>query len=162
MLFWRIIFLLDAAAQVCLSTSNQIIKIYIVSDLNTKVVGPFQEANSFKTQPGSWLANIPEATWIWDAYQATEYKTVTFKVSFALPGIPKSGILRVAFDDILVSVTINNAITSCSFSNYMDGSEQNFNITDFLLPGMNIVLFTVKNVGGCAGLLYLLNISIAI
>ena len=160
--YWINIILLDAIALICQRNSDQISRMYIVSDLDTKIVGTYKETNAFKTQVGGWSANIPESTWIWNSFQVSGTETVNFKVSFALPGLPVSGILRIAFDDALLSVTINNSITGCKFLDYMSGSEQTCVVTEFLLPGWNIVLFSVQNIGGAAGLLYLLNISIAI
>ena len=149
-------------AEICKNSLNQSVKIYVVSDTNTKISGTNVESNAVATRKGGWSANISEATWIWNNYIASNYVALTFKVQFFLPGIVLSGILRVAFDDYLSSVYVNNKITECKFLSYSGGSEKNCDLTTFLESGMNTILFNVKNLGGYAGLLYLLNVSIAI
>ena len=81
---------------------------------------------------------------------------------FAVPGKVLSGLLHIAFDDYLLSVNVNSQNTACSFFSYSNGSEKICDITSFLESGMNNIFFKVQDVGGHAGLLYLLNISITV
>lgn len=147
---------------ICANPPGQTIYFYIVSDFNTKVIGPSTESDSGHTSNSVWLAHIPEAMWIWDLYSDHNPKTLTFKVQFVIPGSPSSGILRIAFDDYLLSVVINGDDTGCKFSQFEYGSEKNCNILPHLIRGVNTAYFTVENTSGPGGLLYLMNISIAI
>ena len=110
----------------------------------------------------AWSAKIPQAIWIWDTYVALDAHTVNFKVQFILSGVPISGLLRIAFDNFLLSLSINGSDPDCNFSNYYVGSETNCNISNQIVPGLNTVLFSIRNSEGSAGLLYMIDISMII
>ena len=152
-----------AFAQNCQSPLPQTLKYYIVSDSNTLITGVPNEFNavSAKIHPG-WIAQIPGAIWIWDTYAAADYQTVKFKVQFILPGVPISGVLRISFDDTLLSLTINGIDPGCNFSYTNAGSETTCNISNQIVPGLNTVLLSIKNYLGNAGLLYMIDISMTV
>ena len=88
--------------------------------------------------------------------------TITFQIKFAIPGLPYSGILRIAYDDLLINVKINSQNAGCTFMDGIYDVEKKCNVTNYLVPGINTILFIVQNTGGPGGLIYLLNVSVKI
>ena len=76
--------------------------------------------------------------------------------------MPISGLLRIAFDDVIISLTVNGNNPGCNFSNYSYGTERNCSVSNQIVPGLNTVLISIKNYGGNAGLLYMIDISMTI
>ena len=150
------------ATYVCEDPSDYNLNFYVVSDTSTIVFGALAESSAVLSNYDFWTARIPEAIWIWDDFSYQNATTLTFKVEFAIPGLPASGILRVAFDDKLLSVTINNQITGCMFLSYIGGAEISCDVLPYLAYGINTILMVVENTGGPGGLIYLLNISVII
>ena len=152
-----------SAALICDGPPEHILNFYIVSDTNTKVIGNTSEIDSVTIiKQSSWQANIPEATWIWDKSSIQGYEVFKFEVVFAIPGLPSYGNLRVAFDNHLLGILVNQKTTECIFLNYTDASEKNCDVLNYLEYGINTMNLIVENTGGPGGLLYLLNISVLI
>lgn len=159
MILLAIKILFYATAYACQDPPDYKLNFYVVSDANTKVIGVLADSNAAPTYNVNWKARIPEATWIWDKFSYQNATTLTFKTEFAIPGIPSSGNLRVAFDDKLLSVTLNDENAGCTFLKYASGSEKTCNVLPYLVYGINKMQLVVQNVKGAGGLLYLLNIS---
>lgn len=151
--------ILCAIANTCNNSLGQTLNFQVVSNTNTKVSGTSGEFNAVQCNNPAWTAVIPEATWIWENCLGTLYTKAIFKVSFIIPGLPSHGNLHISFDDELLSVIINTKDTGYKFTSYSGNSVKNYDVIDYLVSGINTVLFTVKNNKGLGGLLFSLNIT---
>ena len=161
-MFWMMLLLTYLNADYCPNPQDKFINFYVVSDSNTKVTGFFEESNAVPYNIVNYIANISEAIWISDKNTGYDSTILTFKVKFAVPGSPTFGNLAIAFDDYLLNVTINGKDTNCKYFSYISGKEIYCDVLSYLSFGINTALFVVQNIGGPAGLIFLLNISVII
>ena len=111
-------------AQTCNNLSPSTFTFLVVSNSNTLVVEPdtLIEKNAVHCPVLSfWTNNISGATWIWDTIVKVNtgiYYSVMFKTQIGIPGVPLSGTLRIACDDIC-SATINVKIQGAKERHYI-------------------------------------------
>jgi hypothetical protein len=136
-----------ADGQNCYQDENQCgdKELDVVSD-DTNTVG---EGNAVATWMHSgWTANIPGATWIWEAFKVLDPSVDTTKIftkTFNIVGNPISATLDVAADNSYnVSVNANsNVFSDASENNF--GSADSYNPLSYLTTGSNTISFEVKN-----------------
>ena len=168
--------ILSIDASTCPSPAFMISSINLVSDTTTLVTGPDVtgqvNAIEIETPWEGWTADIPGATWIWDAPAATIPSTVqkvTYTKQFNIPGFPISAFLDVAAGDFYW-VYINGNSNFCdspSTGTFTSSTQLRCNIQRYLFPAQNSVVFTVENHASPgavkpdnpAGLLYKISIT---
>ena len=165
------IFLLSSATT-CANPNARTLVFNVVSDTNNNASGLALLTGGpavLATTVGGWKASVPGASWIWS--NATVFNPAVSEISyfvneFHIPGIPINGVLLAAGDNTVVTL-INNFPISCPISNTWN-SAVSCNVATYLLPGMNLIQFTVTNVGNAgatnplsnpAGILYKLTIT---
>ncbi len=120
----------------------------------------------------SWTANIPTATWIWNAAMSSDPENATsqtFTKTFTISGTPTGASLVIAADNgYSVSVNGNPICSSSDEDNYTDGAKDTCVIdASALVSGVNAMTITVNNLpmaGGTsesnpAGLKYSLTVT---
>ena len=139
------------------------LRIYVVSDTNTAVVGPNVVGISSATVSignSGWTANIPGALWIWDKANAGGTDTVVFTNDFGVTGMPLSVLLNLAADnDVFTYINGRNANCSKLNNSYQLATQLTCDVTPYVQEGLNVITFRVINAGGPGGLLYKLTID---
>ena len=165
------------SASTCANPNGRLLTYFVVSDTNVLVSGAdvASQSNAVVTYSGNggWSASIPGASWIWDAYAVSAPnipQTVYFTKEFYVPGIPVSAILDVAADNS-VWVILNGQAGICDTPNgsFSSSLQKRCTVTNFVVPGMNMIQFTVLNIAGGssyqgnpAGLLFKLSLQASV
>jgi hypothetical protein len=143
------------------ATSSRPYIFYVTSDLNNYATArggvsfPAVAANN----PG-WTASIPGSVWIWS--QDASSSDVMFSNWFYVYGTPVSAMLYVAADDNVMSF-INGVTVNCNKNTaYVPQGQGTCDVTTFVNSGVNDIQFLVTNLGGPAGLLYRLAVTVRI
>ncbi len=116
-------------------------------------------------------ANIPGATWIWNAYHVTDPangETVTFSKTVFATTTPTNASIVVAADDTFTASLNGTQFASSSAAGlYLAGNEQTYDVTALMHAGSNTLTFAVHNMAtgdtnpelNPAGLRYKLDIT---
>lgn len=120
----------------------------IVSD-TSDMVSVTEHAVATYTSP-EWTANIPGATWIWNAFHVADPangETVTFTKDITATGTISAASIVVGADDFFTG-SLNGVQFGQSeeFTNYVAGHEHTYDLTPLLHTGTNTLSFTVVNI----------------
>lgn len=142
----------------------------IVSDTQTQVNAHNGVPLTF-VHPG-WTASIPGATWIWETDGPTDPTVTegfTFTRTFNWSGSATAATLMVAADNYYTVSLNGNPVGDelVDENNFQAGTQDNFNVLGFLVPGVNTLTFVATNkgvpgsdgFGNPAGLLFKLTID---
>jgi hypothetical protein len=149
-MLWLIFIVIKLAA-----AGSTILQMVFLSGTQDSVSGP-DVVGTVPAVLNGWKSTISGAEWIWDVVQVPDpslCQSCIFTRNFAIDGTPISAILYAAADDIF-SLTANNAPTNAFTTNYYGLSPIAYDITSYIQPFKNTLIFNVTNLGGGAGLIY--------
>ena len=151
-----------------LSCEQTILNTSFVSDVTNSVsTGGFAVATFV---PSTWTANIPGATWIWNAFHVADPvngEILTFTKDFTITGTPTVGSITIASDDNYRATMNGSEFANISdINNFTSGNEDIYDVTSQLHSGINTLTITVSNIAtgdvnpedNPAGLLYKINL----
>jgi hypothetical protein len=123
--------------------------LFVVSDTTNQVSGPdvIGTANAV-VSVYEGLPPISGTFWIWDASAVTNpaiQQTVTITKPFIINGTPSKGNLLVYVNDQF-TLNVNNQTTNCQATS-ITPNPVSCDISTYLVPGSNILSFTVTNIG---------------
>jgi len=126
----------------------------VVSDTDTTIIETGLFAELTYTHP-AWTADIPGATWIWDAFHVanpTEDQTLTFeKTFFWNGGAVDSALLDVASDNSHTAWVNGVQVGQATeLDNFRSTTQDQYNTTAEIVPGYNTLRVQVDNDGGDA------------
>ena len=122
--------------------------------------------------PYSWTADIPGATWVWNAFHVADPvngETLTLTRTFTVAGTPSgvSTLLLAADDNYVLTLNGNVVATVTELNNYTSTTSDTYNVSSYLQHGVNTLVVTIQNEAmgiddaevNPAGLLYKLTLS---
>ncbi|NTV22232.1 MAG: hypothetical protein HGB03_01515 [Candidatus Yonathbacteria bacterium] len=142
----------------------------VVSDESDMTDAETHAVPAFVSPLWTATANIPGATWIWNALNPLnpgQEETVTFTKHITIPGTITGASITIATDDTYQAFINGHFIgNSNTLDNYTAGNEDFYDITSLVQSGDNELSIVVLNMSGNpdptlnpAGLRYRLNIS---
>lgn len=123
----------------------------VVSDTTDTTDGGASAVATFVSNNWTAGANIPGATWIFNAFHVADPvngETVTFTKNFNITGTPTAASIVIASDDTFRASLNGTAFGSSSaLDNYSAGNERTFDISSLVRTGSNSLIITVQNIG---------------
>ncbi|OMJ85016.1 hypothetical protein SteCoe_13736 [Stentor coeruleus] len=135
----------------------------ITSDTSCWIVGPTSTGGYaiIHNTISGWNTNLMDANWIWDINLNTAAGFGVVTKHFYIPGTPNSGTFRIAADNRFTTY-LNNLDANCkstydtTFST-VDGIL--CNVKSYLRSGLNVLVVSVENTGGNAGVMFKLEVT---
>jgi hypothetical protein len=122
-----------------------------------------QEGSSVLLSPSMfcavWSKQIEGANWIWFGQNQYIGNSTFFKYFF-IPGIVINITASIQADDRF-TLYLNTVQTNClaNYGTFGAGNMLTCDITSYAKTGMNLLRIDVRNIQGCAGLLYLIIVN---
>ncbi|OMJ85015.1 hypothetical protein SteCoe_13735 [Stentor coeruleus] len=134
----------------------------VVSNTNCWIVGPTttgKYAIKHDTAYG-WVTDLLDAEWIWDYNLNTALGYGVVTKHFYIAGVVNSGTFRIAADDTFTTY-INGIDANCKSLVYTFGLTNGVfcDVKSYLRSGMNVLVVSVLNTGGYAGVMFKLEVT---
>ncbi|NTV44258.1 MAG: DUF5011 domain-containing protein [Candidatus Yonathbacteria bacterium] len=142
----------------------------VVSDTSDMVDAEMHAVEAYVSPLWTATANIPGASWIWNAFHTTnpaDGETVVFTKHISVTGTPTSASITISTDDnYKASLNGVSFAETTDVDNYSAGKEDTYDVSSLLQTGDNTLVITVENIAtgdtnpevNPAGLRYRLNI----
>lgn len=131
----------------CSTLPTRTVQFDFFSDLDDWINGNLYPNGAYAAAVDNSLVrdSTTNGLWIWESPRPYDYaQTLTIYVSksFYIPGTPTSAQMTIKADDTS-SVKVNNVVTSCGTSNYMQVGS--CDLTSNIVAGNNVINITVVN-----------------